>query len=138
MFDSLEAAQHYQAQYGGSIRILRNSEEVVELREEDDEDNEYGYVFFFLTSETDVGHKYYVLNITGRTDLQIGYRYIKELLLQIHNHKMHSDYNKLINAGITVCTLKTDACTIKTCELRRTRKVIDFFNKYWWLEMLKR
>jgi hypothetical protein len=31
VFDSLEAAQHYQAQYGGSIRILRKSEEVIRI-----------------------------------------------------------------------------------------------------------
>ena len=45
IFNSLGAAQHYQAQYGGSIRILRKSEEVLELIDEDDEDNEDGDVF---------------------------------------------------------------------------------------------
>ena len=123
MFDSLEAAQHYQAQYGGSIRILRKSEEVLELIDEDDEDNEDGNVF--KATETDVGNKYYILNITDRTDLQNGYRYIKELLLQIHNYKMYSDYNKLINAGITVSSVKTDAFTIKKSDLKQAKKVIN-------------
>jgi hypothetical protein len=45
VFDSLEAAQHYQAQYGGSIRILRKSEEVTELRDENDDDDNFGEVF---------------------------------------------------------------------------------------------
>ena len=116
VFDSLEAAQHYQAQYGGSIGILSKSEEVVELRGEDDEDDEYDIGQVFKTTENDVGHKYYILNITDRSDLQNGFRYIKELLLQFHNCKMYSDYNKLINAGITVCSVKTDAFTIKTCD----------------------
>ena len=54
IFDSLETAQHYQAQYGGSIIILRKSEEVKELIYEDDEDNEDGLVF--RKTETDVPH----------------------------------------------------------------------------------
>ena len=124
MFDSLEAAQHYQAQYGGSIGILRKSEEVLELIDEDDEDNEDGDVF--KTTETDVGNKYYILNITDRTDLENWYRYIKELLLQIHNYKMYSDYNKLMNAGITVSSVKTDAFTIRKCDLKQAKKVIKF------------
>ena len=70
----------------------------------------------FKTTGTDVGNKYYILNITDRTDLQNGYRHIKELLLQFHNYKMYSDYNTLINAGITVCSVKTDAFTIKKCD----------------------
>ena len=124
VFDSLEAAQHYQAQYGGSIGILGKSEEVLELIDEDDEDNEDGQVF--KTTETDVGNKYYILNIIDRTDLQNGYRYIKELLLQIHNYKMYSDYNKLINAGIIVCSVKTDAFTVKKSDLKQAKKVIKF------------
>ena len=72
---------------------------------------------FLKKTETDVGNKYYILNITDRTDLQSGFRYIKELLLQIHNYKMYSDYNKLINAGITVSSVKTDAFTIKKSDL---------------------
>ena len=124
VFNSLEAAQHYQAQYGGSIGILGKSEEVLELIDEDDEDNEDGQVF--KTTETDVGNKYYILNITDRTDLENGYRYIKELLLQIHNYKMYSDYNKSMNANITVCSVKTDAFTIRKCDLKQAKKEIKF------------
>jgi hypothetical protein len=118
MFDSLETARHYQAQYGGSIRSLRKSEEVKELIDEDFK--------LYATEETDVGNKYYILNITDRADLQNGYRYIKELLLQFHNYKMYSDYNKLINAGITVCSVKTDAFTIRKPDLKHAKKLIDF------------
>jgi hypothetical protein len=112
IFDSLETAQHYQAQYGGSIRILRQSEEVKELIDED-----FG---LWATEETDVGHKYYILNITDRTDLQNGYRYIKELLLQFHNYKMYSDYHELTNAGIIVYRVKTDAFTMMFLFLKKS------------------
>jgi hypothetical protein len=80
MFDSLEAARHYQAQYGGRIRILRESEEVKELIEEASE--------LYTSEETDVEHKHYILNITNRIDLQNGQKYINELILQFHNYRM--------------------------------------------------
>ena len=62
--------------------------------------------------------KYYILNVSDSATLKNGFRYIKELLLQHHNFKMYSDYKKLIDNGIDVFSVKTDAFTIqKTLKL---------------------
>ena len=41
--------------------------------------------------------KYYTLTTTHKQDLTNGFRYIKELLMQRHNFKMHKDYKTLKN-----------------------------------------
>ena len=61
--------------------------------------------------EEDIGNKYYILNICDQVDLTNGFRYIKELLLQIHNYKMFSDYMELQKVGINVYSVKSDAFT---------------------------
>ena len=73
--------------------------------------------------------KYYILNISAQTDLTNGFRYIKELLLQHHNYKMYSDYNKLINAGIDVYSVKTDAFTINREHFELAKQTIKFTKK---------
>ena len=39
---------------------------------------------------------------------------------------MHSDYNKLINAGIDVFSVKTDAFTIKQDDLKKAEEILKF------------
>ena len=46
-----------------------------------------------------------------------GFRYIKELLVQIHNFKMYNDANILKENGIWVYSVKTDSFTIKKSDL---------------------
>ena len=45
-----------------------------------------------------------------------------ELLLQCHDYKIYSDSHKLIHAGITVYSVKTDAFTIKKCDLNTSKE----------------
>jgi hypothetical protein len=63
----------------------------------------------------------YILNISVQKDLTNGFRYIKELLLNFHNFKMYSDYQKLINAGIDVFSVKTDSFTIKETDVDKAK-----------------
>ena len=65
----------------------------------------------------------------GRIDtaeLTNGFKYIKELLLQIHNFRMYGDYDKLVEAGVQVNYVKTDAFLIKTADFKKTRKLLNF------------
>ena len=67
-----------------------------------------------VSRETD--DKYYILNISEQATLMNGFRLIKELLLQHHNFKMYETYETLKNAGVRVCSVKSDAFTIAVDE----------------------
>jgi transcription elongation factor S-II len=71
-------------------------------------------------------------------------KYIKELLLQRHSFKMYTDYQSLIENGIEVFSVKTDAFTIKPEDLEtellkyivefcKTSGIdVDWSNKIFW------
>jgi hypothetical protein len=42
----------------------------------------------------------YVLNIYAQADMTNGFRYIKELIMQHFNHRMHDAHQKLVQANI--------------------------------------
>ena len=69
-----------------------------------------------------------MLNLKAQKDLTNGFRYIKELLMNIHKFKMYSDYQKLINAGIDVFSVKTDAFTIKATDVEKAQDTINFYD----------
>ena len=75
--------------------------------------------------ETD---RLYMLNLKAQKDLTTGFRYIKELLMNIHNFKMYADYQKLTNAGIDVFSVKTDAFTIKASDVEKAQDTINFYD----------
>ena len=116
IFKHLREAVNYQTEYGGKIHKLTDVEvEHIETKRDDSlEIREYD-------SE---GESYYVLNLKDKAQLQNGFRYIKELLLQYHNFKMYQDYYKLRSNGVDVCSVKTDAFVIKRCDEERTKKDI--------------
>ena len=129
IYDTLSEARYYQSLYGGRISILKKYEDIVEEVEDPydfglDEPN-----MIKTTKLVEDEKKYYILNIGDQTDLTNGFRYIKELLLQYHNYKMYSDYNKLVNAGIDVYSVKTDAFTIKREHLELAKQTIKFTKK---------
>ena len=64
--------------------------------------------------------------MTDRVALRNGYTYIKELLLQTHNHKIQEDYTKLLNNGVDVWSTKTDAFVIRHEHLSKAKKAIAF------------
>ena len=106
-FDGLREALYYQQQVGGKINKI---------------------IGYDLESDKELDRKYYCLTVTDRVALRNGYTYIKELLLQYHNHKMQEDYNKLIDNGIDVWSVKTDAFAIRHEHLSKAKKAITFNN----------
>ena len=95
LFETREEAQYYQAMYGGSISKI-SKYEVNEYLAEDPLD--YGTTASpELTKMTNSveSERYYILHISAQKDLTNGFRYIKELLLNYHNFKMYTDYEKL-------------------------------------------
>ena len=106
-FDGLREALYYQQQVGGKINKI---------------------IGYDLESDKELDRKYYSLTVTDRVALRNGYTYIKELLLQYHNHKMQEDYNKLIDNGIDVWSVKTDAFVIRHEHLSKAKKAITFNN----------
>ena len=51
------------------------------------------------TVEKETDEKYYSLTESDTTDLTNGFKCIKELLLQIHNLRMHEDYILQVGRG---------------------------------------
>ena len=72
-FDSLREALYYQQEVGGKINKTTGYDE----------------------NDKELDRKYYCLTVTDRVALRNGYTYIKELLLQTHNHKIQEDYANL-------------------------------------------
>ena len=105
VFKHLKEAVNYQIEYGGKIHKLTDVEvEHIETKSADSlKMNEY-------ESEAE---SYYVLNLKDKAQLQNGFRYMKELLLQYHNFKMYQDYYKLRSNGVKVYSVKTDTFVIQ-------------------------
>ena len=56
-----------------------------------------------------------------------GLRFIKELLLQNHNFHMYDGYEKLKANNITVYAAKSDVFHIVKKDIRKAKKVLDFY-----------
>ena len=127
IFNTLEEVRHHQATYGGRVSILKRFHGTVV--------DEYSDLDFGLTVEAatksewvEDEKKYYILNVSDCATLNNGFRYIKELLLQHHNFKMYRDYKSLVDNGIEVFSVKTDAFTIKAIN-PTVKASIDFHDK---------
>ena len=105
-YDSLREASYYQQHVGGKINKISGY----------GEDNK------------ELDKKFYCLTVSDRVALRNRYTYVKELLLQYHNHKMQEDYNKLINNGVDVWSVKTDAFVIRHDHLIKAKKAIKSNN----------
>ena len=75
-----------------------------------------------------VGDPLYVLARKAQTQLKNGFRYIKELLMQQHNHKLIDAFDLLKSNGIDVYSVKTDCFTIKATDLDKARERLNFDN----------
>ena len=115
VFDTLSEALYHQTIHGGRINKISG------YYEEIDEGTEG-----FETVEKETEAKYYTLTVSDTAELTNGFKYIKELLLQIHNFRMYEDYYKLVEAGVQVNYVKTDAFLIKTADLKKARKLLNF------------
>ena len=129
LFETREEAQYYQARYGGQITIIKKLEEAKTVKPDPLDQGvisqDPNLISVADYTETD---RLYMLNLKAQKDLTNGFRYIKELLMNIHNFKMYSDYQKLINAGIDVFSVKTDAFTIKETDADKARDTINFYD----------
>eukprot|EP00438_Fugacium_kawagutii_P015581 Skav229714 [mRNA] locus=scaffold49:189255:192446:+ [translate_table: standard] len=108
-FAHLEEALEYQAEYGGKLHKISKTEEDVEGNDR-------------------ILQNYFFLNFKDKAVLQNGYRYIKELLLQMHNLHMWKSYRILNKNKIKVYSVKTDAFVIDTLNVEKAKKVLDFHN----------
>ena len=115
-FDTLREALYYQNKIGGKVNRISGMyvDQVENINGETD----------FVEKEMD--KKYYCLTVTDTATLRNGYIYIKELLLQHHNFKMHTDYTTLTENHIGVWSVKTDAFVIRKEHLRRAKNLIEF------------
>jgi hypothetical protein len=87
---------------------------------------------YFHLAEFDrvkTGKTLYILNIGDRTNLLNGYRYIKELLMQYHNFYFNNSYDLLVNNGVPVFSVKTDAFTIRSSDLEKASKILNILNE---------
>ena len=114
VFDTLSEALYHQTIHGGRINKISGHYEVIESDEG------------FESVEKETEAKYYTLAVSDTTNLTNGFKYIKELLLQIHNFRMYEDYYKLVEAGVQVNYVKTDAFLIRTADLKKARKLLNF------------
>ena len=121
IFNSLREAIHYQRQSGGRIYAIQE-ETVIDEIDEDEED-------INLKSTKKEGETCYILNVTDRTKLMNGFRFIKELLLQYHNFSMYEAYNKLIENNVKVYSVKSDAFTIHENDLTQVMGKPNHFIK---------
>ena len=55
-----------------------------------------------------------------------GYRYIHELLLQYHNHKIYIDAKILTDNNIKIYSVKTDAFTIDKSNIEIAKTLLKF------------
>ena len=69
---------------------------------------------------------YHVLTSNKETKLMNGYRYIHELLLQYHNHKIYTDAKMLTDNNIKIYSVKTDAFTIDKSNIEIAKNLLKF------------
>ena len=127
-----EAEYHKSLFGGGTIHMMQHiTEELVRnplyngLNMADDDADD-----IFTKQLKEVGNTYFILNVSKQTTLTNGFRYIKELLLQHHNFKIYNDVNTLVNNGIEIYSVKTDAFTIKKCDMRKVVKLLKFSKSF--------
>ena len=118
VYKTSEEAAFYKNQYGGKVHILRNYSCSTDFGLDVEK-----------IEETQTKDKYYILNNESKAELQNGFRYIKELVLQIHNYKMYEDHQQLISNGVQVFSVKSDAFTILKIDIDNAKDVISFSNE---------
>ena len=104
-FNSLREARYYQKLNGGKIYTISKCHSYLEELEDGEK----------ILRETD-DMTYYVLNVSDKKVLNNGFMFLKELLLQYHNIKMHEAY-KTLTDNVKVHSVKTDSFTIHEDDL---------------------
>ena len=107
IFKNLNEAMSYQTEYGGQLHKLSD----IEVDDEGYEEEKQNY---------------YVLNLKDTIELKNGFRFIKEMLLQIHNLEMFKAYSKLSSNYIPCYSVKADAFVIDSNYVEKAKKVLNF------------
>ena len=107
VFDTIREANTYKKKYGGEIIPISTQNEDEEIQHEGQWTLD-GYVIMPINNEK----RCYCLCFKGKQSLNNGFRYVKEMVMQLHNYKMYKMYNKLVALNIKVYSVKTDALTI--------------------------
>ena len=134
VFSKMIDAFYYQERYGGDISIITETKWDGEVYDDDDcliERDDKGNIIEQEVEEKECAKivdecKHYVLNISDTKTLMNGYRFIKELILQHHNHDMNEAYETLMRDGVKVYSVKTDAFVIDKCNLGKAKEVLKF------------
>ena len=74
-----------------------------------------------------VGDPLYVLARKAQTQLKNGFRYIKELLMQQHNHKLIDAFDVLKSNGIDVYSVKADCFTTQATDMDKAQELFKFW-----------
>ena len=69
---------------------------------------------------------YYILNLKDQAQLKNGFRYIKELRLQLHNYEMYKAHINLKQNNAKIYSVKTDAFVKREKDLEPARKLLNF------------
>ena len=118
-FNNLSKALYYQNKIGGkNNRMVGMYVDEIELPNGETD---------FVEKEMDKNN--YCLTLTDTATLRNGYVYIKELLFQHHNFKMHTDYTKPTENHVGVWSVKADASVIRREHLRRAKNLIEFSDR---------
>ena len=128
LFHDLTECKHFQAQLGGTIHMIQKIADVSSIV-----DDPFGLDFGIQSTSLvyryeEVGAPFYVLALKAERKLENGFRYIKELLLQIHNDKLYSSFDILKDNDISIYSVKTDCFVIKSQDLDKAKSLLNFDN----------
>ena len=129
LFKDLTECHHFQAQHGGVVHQIQKVEDKCIVYDKsplglDDGLESLGPVVSWKFEQ--VGEPCFVLVMKAEKQLRNGFRYIKELLLQGHNHKLMQAYDLLAGAGVKVFSVKTDCFVIEAKAEAKARELLTF------------
>ena len=116
LFKDLTECNHFQAQHGGVVHQIQKIEDRCIVYDKSPRGLDDGIENTKPTESwkfEQVGEPYYVLVMKAEKQMRNGFRYIKELLLQGHNHILMQAYDLLTGAGVKVFSVKTDCFVVK-------------------------
>ena len=132
VFDTIREANTYKKKYGGEIIPISTTQNEDEEIKHEGQWTLDGYVIMPINNEK----RCYCLCFKGKQSLNNGFRYVKELLMQLHNYKMYKMYNKLVALNIKVYSVKTDALTIHKNDFSKIENMLSVGVGSWRLSKL--
>ena len=118
IFTDSQEANLYRREIGGSVIPIFQTIET----------NEYNHLDGEITTSVrpDVENGVYIHQIEATKELEHGFVWIKELLMEIHNFKMFNAFQTLTKNKIKVHSVKTDAFTIDKKHFEKVQTLLSF------------